>query len=60
MVAPGVVGFADRHGVVGEVDIAVVAEEARQLGSCACEQVLGLISGVVLGADGEDKVEVKC
>jgi hypothetical protein len=27
VVAAGIVGFAHRHGVVGEIDIAVVAEE---------------------------------
>ena len=33
VVAAAVVGFADAHGVVGEVDLAVVAEEFRHRGS---------------------------
>lgn len=43
VVAAGVVRLAHAHGVVGEVDIAVVAEELRHGGGrvvCTCRVVL--------------------
>ena len=45
MVAAGIMGFADAHGVVGEVDVAVVAEEIRHVS----ERSVGVEDGVLSG-----------